>query len=105
MFTLFVLADKPGRQVVRPPQRLGVCRTSCVKPQKIADQAIFYLANSVRSPIIVVFLAFSTKKTRKTYKYNRLLGIQSFKRRLFYVFFHFSNFFAVSAKQNSKSNP
>jgi hypothetical protein len=40
--------------------RLGVWCALRVKPKKIADQAIFYLANSESSPII--------------YKCNRLLG-------------------------------
>jgi hypothetical protein len=53
---------------------LGVCCASRTKPSRIAAQAIFFLANSVRSPIIVVFMVFSTKKTIKIYKCNRPPG-------------------------------
>jgi hypothetical protein len=54
---------------------LGVCRASCVKPQKIADQAIFYLANSVRMPDNRGFYGFFNEKAIKTYKCNRLLAV------------------------------
>jgi hypothetical protein len=50
---------------------LAVCRTSCVKPQKIADQAIFYPANSESSPIIGDFLRHQAQKIHKC---NRLLA-------------------------------
>ncbi|MDR2211582.1 MAG: DUF4105 domain-containing protein [Spirochaetaceae bacterium] len=50
-----------------------------IKLLKIAHGAIFYLAKSIgpkirRSPLIVVLMAFSTKRTIKTHKCNRLLG-------------------------------
>jgi hypothetical protein len=51
---------------------LAVCRASRLNPQKIADQAIFYPANCVRSPFIVVF---AVRSDAKTYKCDRLLGI------------------------------
>jgi hypothetical protein len=51
---------------------LGVCCASRVKPQKIADQAIFYPANSVSSPIIGNFLRHQAQKIHKC---NRLLGL------------------------------
>jgi hypothetical protein len=53
---------------------LAVCRASRLNPQKIADQAIFYSANCVRSPCIVVFAA---RSDAKTYKCDRLLGLQT----------------------------
>jgi hypothetical protein len=40
---------------------------------KIADQAIFYLANSENSPIIVVVMVFFNEKAITIYKCNRLL--------------------------------
>jgi hypothetical protein len=42
---------------------LGVCCASRVKPQKIADQAIFYPANSESSPIIGIFCGIKRKKS------------------------------------------
>jgi hypothetical protein len=47
---------------------------------KITDRAVFYLANSIgpkvpSSPIIVVLMAFSTKKAIKIYKCHRLLAL------------------------------
>jgi hypothetical protein len=53
------------------PQALMVCCASRLNPQKIADQAIFYPTNCVRSPFVVVFAAQSGAKT---YKCNRLLA-------------------------------
>jgi hypothetical protein len=50
------------------------------KTRKIAEQAIFYLANSESSPIIVVFMFFSVGKNIETYKCNRLL--EKRRRRL-----------------------
>jgi hypothetical protein len=50
---------------------LGVCCASHVKPQKIADQAIFYPANSESSPDNRDFCVISGAKIHKC---NRLLG-------------------------------
>jgi BirA family biotin operon repressor/biotin-[acetyl-CoA-carboxylase] ligase len=50
---------------------LGVCCASRVKPQKIADQAIFYPTNSENSPENRDFLRHQAQKIHKC---NRLLG-------------------------------
>jgi hypothetical protein len=55
-----------------PGSALAVCRASRLNPQKIADQAIFYSANCVRSPSIVVFVA---RSDAKIYKCDRLLDL------------------------------
>jgi hypothetical protein len=50
---------------------LGVCRALRVKPQKIADQAIFYPANSESTPDNRDFCGTGGAKIHKC---NRLLG-------------------------------
>jgi hypothetical protein len=44
---------------------MAVCCASRIKPRKIADQAIFCLANCVRSPTIVGFYGFFNEKSHK----------------------------------------
>jgi hypothetical protein len=52
---------------------LAVCCASRTKLLKIADQAIFYLANCQSSPDNRGFYDFFVEKIIKTYKCNRLL--------------------------------
>jgi hypothetical protein len=68
-----VFGLKPGAKVRASRTLLAVCHASRIKPPKIALRAIFYPANCVSSPIIVVFMAFFNEKTMKTHKCNRLL--------------------------------
>jgi uncharacterized protein (TIGR03905 family) len=60
-------ADQLARAV---EQRLGVCCASCVKPPKIADEAIFYPANSKSTPDDPDFCVTDDAKIHKC---NRLL--------------------------------
>jgi hypothetical protein len=58
---------------------LGVCRASRLKSQKIADQAIFYPANSESTPDNRDFCGTDGAKI---YKCNRLLGLETIGGRL-----------------------
>jgi hypothetical protein len=64
---------------------LGVCCASRVKPRKIADQAIFYPANSQSSPDNRGFYDFFDEKIIKTYRCDRLLGFIAFLALLLFL--------------------
>jgi hypothetical protein len=58
-------AKKPGFTLNFANYGLGVCRASHVKPQKIADQAIFYPTNFGSMPDNRDFCAISGAKIHK----------------------------------------